>query len=748
MKVAATVVERLTAKRKMDREIVWDMFTIKYHLVYKLISCGRNRLHRLIRPYVMPPTTMTAMRHDSERAGVYVLIADSFYIGMTISHRERLFQHINDSKAHRRYEPRKQTRPNAQTHPEILLHRDMANRGIGRYTLVFLTATHAPTQLDARQLLKANIRRQEAWFIHNLARQHRRTLNVVGTWHQMRGRMHRNGLHRLHDIAPASHGRMSVTQQQDNSFTRFAVWIPDARTTIWCHDLYTVLTSLAKRNNTAGGADRIRVIHGAIHSSRYDSIRHAYGGSVAHLHYSDGRDPVVIMLEQTTAALIAPPLHTIKLITIVHRTRTAPLEIRRMLARLIFDRPLARQFERECTLLQLHRYYRLSQRMKKTRQAPRRSRLVMIGKRKFGIHPSLIQTIKIQTPRTVTRQQVLDSARDAIRTHSRLSPEVTNIVASQLKVVLTRCKRVVDIFDNVRRHCATWTTGQTRPCICQTIEGYWRHPETKCVVFTSKEYKGWNADILHQSYKTILYPNNDTTKQELESQLLTVLDALAKAAGNQPNQKQPYNCPYPTQVGGHMDTPPNVDMKRTQRLAKYLTKTLGLVCGVCDKSKGELFFSCPHHLDTLIATVFPIEDATRFKRIQHTKAELLRNVLQPLADEYRGIITDTRCRNELGLFYVSLKKYERTSPKYHSKARPISNYSGDPLAALFSVAGKALMWMIRQTADEGILPWIMTRTEDLVPFLRDRMLEAADKYAHRMQQVRWHVKVADAEGFY
>ena len=146
--------------------------------------------------------------------------------------------------------------------------------------------------------------------------------------------------------------------------------------------------------------------------------------------------------------------------------------------------------------------------------------------------------------------------------------------------------------------------------------------------------------------------------------------------------------------------------------------------------------------------MFPIEDTTRFKRIQYTKEELLRNVLQPLADEYRGIITDTRCRNELGLFYVSLKKYERTSPKYHSKTRPISNYSGDPLAALFSVAGKALMWMIRQTADEGILPWIMTRTEDLVPFLRDRMLEAADKYAHRMQQVRWHVKVADAEGFY
>eukprot|EP01050_Picozoa_sp_SAG11_P009909 SAG11_NODE_967_length_6356_cov_6.743008_6_plen_136_part_00 len=40
---------------------------------------------------------MATMKHDTERTGVYVLIADNFYIGMTILHHERLFKHINDN---------------------------------------------------------------------------------------------------------------------------------------------------------------------------------------------------------------------------------------------------------------------------------------------------------------------------------------------------------------------------------------------------------------------------------------------------------------------------------------------------------------------------------------------------------------------------------------------------------------------------------------------------------------------------
>eukprot|EP01050_Picozoa_sp_SAG11_P060669 SAG11_NODE_39999_length_214_cov_113.800000_1_plen_71_part_11 len=67
----------MTQQGKMDRTMVWIGYKIKYILVYKQITFARNRVHRLLRPYVLPPGLVPDV------AGVYVLVADSFYIGMT-----------------------------------------------------------------------------------------------------------------------------------------------------------------------------------------------------------------------------------------------------------------------------------------------------------------------------------------------------------------------------------------------------------------------------------------------------------------------------------------------------------------------------------------------------------------------------------------------------------------------------------------------------------------------------------------
>eukprot|EP01050_Picozoa_sp_SAG11_P015221 SAG11_NODE_1950_length_4013_cov_4.004854_7_plen_155_part_00 len=136
-----------------------------------------------------------------------------------------------------------------------------------------------------------------------------------------------------------------------------------------------------------------------------------------------------------------------------------------------------------------------------------------------------------------------------------------------------------------------------------------------------------------------------------------------------------------------------------------------------------------HHLDMLITKVFPITDETRFKTHQTNEERTDR---QSTPADSRTVSWHSTShgkpnRQKLGLFYVSLKTYATDSPKCHSKMRPISNYSGDPLADLFGAVGRALMWLIQQTMETGVLPWIMTRTEDLVPFLRQVMLDTATR---------------------
>jgi len=461
----------MTQQGKMDRTMVWIGYKIKYILVYKQITFARNRVHRLLRPYVLPPGLVPDV------AGVYVLVADSFYIGMTVSTYSRLFEHIRDSKLVSRYGHRRGT--------EGLIHQDMARRGVGRYTMLYLTAQQAepgcPRTPEGKRMLQDNIRKQEAWFIHNLARSHSHTLNIVGTWQQRRIRWRARELIHLHALAPPTAGTMSATRAHNGSFTNFSVQITNNGEFIRSQDLYTILHAMSKQHPTPAQANQghIRVQHGSIDASRYNSIRYAYHTSTMIFQYSDGRVPQVVMGAEINMMMVTPPLTHITVHTATRRQRTAPLEARKTMARLTFDKPFERLFERKCTLLQMHRFYKLATHMHKPTQAARRSRLARIGRRKFGMHPNLRLTLRIQTPRTATRQQILDAAKSGIIRHGTLPKVVNTIIAARLRLVLTRPRRILDIFDNVRKYCAGWDVRAPRGCTCKDIAGIWRHPTTQ-----------------------------------------------------------------------------------------------------------------------------------------------------------------------------------------------------------------------------------------------------------------------------
>lgn len=49
---------------------------------------------------------------------------------------------------------------------------------------------------------------------------------------------------------------------------------------------------------------------------------------------------------------------------------------------------------------------------------------------------------------------------------------------------------------------------------------------------------------------------------------------------------------------------------------------------------------------------------------------------------------------------------------------------------------KALMWVIKQMAQQDLLPWVITSTNQLVPTLHRFMLQARDLHSD-IRSVRW-----------
>ena len=724
----------MTSHHRLPRELVLDLLNISYVFYYKRMMFGTDRIARLLKPFVLPP------RHFRDGSAVYVFVAHrspAFYIGMAIDVQRRIMSHITVSRADARL-----NRKSAQ--PDSELHTHIRRTGLGNFSVILLVEFATPVIPEERILAKTSLQQMEAWFIYTLARTHSKTLNIVGTW---RNRSRIMKYYRLgtptipkHELVSASPG-LPVPYAAHTVITQFLTL-----SGIRLFDFYTVLTTAADSPTRPHDvhSNTVFICHGNLHLSRFRAIRHIFGLSVLRLHGRPG-DPVHTILGSDMHS-VPTETRRITIVEVVRRRSTMSLDVRSDLARITYDMDFARRFEGECTLLQLHRLYRATGRLKHSRYAVRRACIVKICRRKFGIHPGLKMTMRIRTPLRATRSQLLHSARQAIMQHSILPRPVNVVVCRNLRIVFSRCRRIIDFCDNIRNHCKGYIHPKTRPCVCRNLpDSYWRHPKTGCVVFTSRDYSGPYQDVLQQNCNTVCFPSSDTTMRELQSEVSVLLRRMGRNDDTLPQLTQ-------TWTNQSDPVPPPVDAKRAKELASLLLRTQQLVSGLCDHAKGEMFFSCPHHIDKLIPSAFPLRDTTRFITETRPAQTLIDTVLLPIAQKYHHLAPvrkPTRQRPyQLGVFYALLKTYEPSSPKYRSKLRPINNYTGDPLAPLMGLMGKTLMWLIQQAVDCGVLPWVMTRTEDLVPHLRERMMAALKAYPRHTEQIRWSIRTADAEGFY
>ena len=59
------------------------------------------------------------------------------------------------------------------------------------------------------------------------------------------------------------------------------------------------------------------------------------------------------------------------------------------------------------------------------------------------------------------------------------------------------------------------------------------------------------------------------------------------------------------------------------------------------------------------------------------------------------------------------------------------------------------MYLIKIAVDEGLIPWLLLSTNQLVPALHGWMSKACDLLgAEKLTDIRWKIDVADAKEFF
>ena len=259
------------------------------------------------------------------------------------------------------------------------------------------------------------------------------------------------------------------------------------------------------------------------------------------------------------------------------------------------------------------------------------------------------------------------------------------------------------------------------------------------------------ADIIRQSGATVMYPTADTTITELTAELDRILRRLCRATKCTPPTADAIACHLVAQLadirqGAAPVTPPHCDLRRAQRLRRRLRDS-GLVCGLADHGHGQLYVICPRRLDRLVPTVFDPHDSDKFAICNDPPDDLLARSAS-FAETWVHLAPVLRQQPSLASWTVSVKaKYPDDSPKYMMRLRPISNYSRQPAAPLLSLVAKCLMWLVRMASERGAMPWVITRTIDLVPALTGMLTRATSAFGGTTGLI-WRRGSGDCEGFF
>eukprot|EP01050_Picozoa_sp_SAG11_P015741 SAG11_NODE_2076_length_3856_cov_15.369178_3_plen_93_part_00 len=92
-----------------------------------------------------------------------------------------------------------------------------------------------------------------------------------------------------------------------------------------------------------------------------------------------------------------------------------------------------------------------------------------------------------------------------------------------------------------------------------------------------------------------------------------------------------------------------MQMARARELADYFA-SFGLVGGIADKGKGQMYFICGRQLDIMLPTVFPVHDPSRYAILHNeTERTILDKYMHPFAQRHAHLVPISRREHRLGL---------------------------------------------------------------------------------------------------
>eukprot|EP01050_Picozoa_sp_SAG11_P015740 SAG11_NODE_2076_length_3856_cov_15.369178_2_plen_539_part_00 len=496
-----------------DMEIYTDLQSA---LGYVYLHLASHKLLRRFRPHVLHPLGRTV-----DTACVYAYLQFDgrlFYVGQTTSLRRRMAEHLTAA--------RKElfaASPSA-TDNEAFFHRRLGRAGPGSFLILKLhdygAAGAWPTWhgQEGQSLLKRTLLHQESYYISIMGAQEkhggRGCLNHAGT-----GPVHRAvdslltapSQKRPRRAKVLSQRRCRVVLMDGRLVTRKRSYMRAFEVTagVCVQDFYLLLHAVPATSVPIC----VRVHSDGVDLTRYNSIQRNLGQSTLRLWRRDGTSVAIYasaLIRTFFDDVVAVEIHSV-----VHRPTVSARE-RAALALLSWSFPAQQAFFQTCTLVGCHYAWQKARRIqgKKVARGTRVAQVIALCRRKFGLHPSLRFTLKVETPYFLTRAQVKGAAVAHLQRWSPVDAETTAVIVERLRVVYTRTPTVESVFDTVRRHMATHNVGQPRECRCRKMPGVWRYgaPDgTGCVCFFSAEYHGPNAEVLHQSRRTALYPEYDGT---------------------------------------------------------------------------------------------------------------------------------------------------------------------------------------------------------------------------------------------
>jgi hypothetical protein len=753
---------------RAPHDTIWKLTLLRHHLAYTYVHLRGTRSCRTFRPFLQHPTLLPdTPTPDCTYHAVYLFLgiaSNASYIGKDSRFPRRLFQHL--------LVLRDTTQIDTASASDGIWQQTLRTAGIGAFVHLTLFVQRAPPVTSPlAPLAAAALSRTERWFIVTLASRDPATKNTDMTWlaHARHSRLLTIAdTNRLRPAGyPGLHGR-----GQGSSSTRFHRYTLAAEdgSRIIIYDLYVALRKLA-RLPTSHFPITLSVVHGDTDITRWRAMERYLGVfRLTPRHATASRDESQLDISGLRENITA----TTRQLHIDAVTRD-PHELdpyhRRLLARLGYSAAARQNATEHGSVSWFVSLYSLANRHPdKRKREQRRASVVTLCRAAHGLHPRLDHVTSVPTPLLVTKTVLRSLASTVLQHFSPLSTRCTTLLARRHRIVFSTVGKLQDLLVNEYPTAQAHLHGpdRLRACTCQhdaLPTSLWRD-DHGCVTFTSSEYPedGPYADIIRQSASTVMYPEHDDTLTTLAQSLHSILGRIHAAdrheapalrdviqfmrteqrrlSNSDRSHAQPRAPRTPPTV------PPHCNLRRAHALRAHL-RDIGLVCGRADHGNGQLYFMCVRRFDRLTPSVFDPTDTSKFTVMHDTREHLLAEATA-FAARFRHIApVNTSPSADLGSWTQSLKaarKYTGT-PKYHMKVRPISNHRNQPFARLASILGKALGWLIRTASEAGLMPWVVTRTFELVPMLH-RMVEDAHQHFGTLEGVRWRHAQGDCSGFF